>query len=155
MEQIRNAEEKDIPEVLALLEQVNKIHHDGRPDIFNLATKYSHDELKNIFQDKNTPVFVYENDGKILGYAFCIMTEHKGERLLADMKTLYIDDICVDEKARGQHVGKKLYEKVLSHARAEHCHNVTLNVWALNEPTRKFYEKLGMKIQKIGMEQIL
>jgi len=32
---------------------------------------------------------------------------------------------------------------------------VTLNVWCCNESAMKFYESLGMKPQKIGMEAIL
>jgi hypothetical protein len=36
---IRKMEERDIAGVNKLLKQVNKIHHDGRPDLFRLANK--------------------------------------------------------------------------------------------------------------------
>ena len=155
MERIRRAVDGDIPAVLGLLEQVNKIHHDGRPDIFNLATKYSAEELSAIFADESSPVFVFDDGGTVLGYVFCVVKDTKGDRLLADMKSLYIDDLCVDSSARGRHIGQKLYECACSFAKDIGCYNVTLNVWALNGSARAFYEKIGMKVQKIGMETIL
>lgn len=72
-----------------------------------------------------------------------------------DVKTLYIDDICVDENARRQQIGTRLYEAVLAYARETGCYNVTLNVWACNPGAQAFYERCGMKPQKTGMEVIL
>lgn len=74
---------------------------------------------------------------------------------MTDIKTLYIDDLCVEENSRGMHIGSALYEFVLDYAKKCGCYNVTLNVWAENTGAMEFYKKIGMKIQKIGMEQIL
>ena len=154
---IRNAAERDIPELLRLLVQVDMVHHAGRPDLFRgPATKYSAQELKAILADPRAPVFVCVNDrDAVLGYAFCILKETPRSELLTDIRTLYVDDLCVDENCRGQGVGKALYSHVLSFARAAGCYNVTLNVWAFNESAIRFYEAVGMKPQKIGMETIL
>ena len=153
---IRRAEEKDTQVVLRLLAQVNGVHHAGRPDLFKgPATKYNAPELREIFADDKRPVFVLEEAGQVLGYAFCIFQQYADSLLMTDIKTLYIDDLCVEEAARGRQVGTALYRHVLDFARAAGCYNVTLNVWALNEPARRFYEKCGMQVQKIGMEQIL
>lgn len=73
----------------------------------------------------------------------------------ANIKTLYIDDLCVDENLRGGGIGYKIFEHVKNYAKEEHCYNLTLNVWALNEGAKKFYEKCGLKIQKYTMENIL
>ena len=99
-------------------------------------------------------LFVYD-DGVVQGYAFCQITEHKGDQLLQDIKTLYIDDICVDEKARGKHVGKALYEYVRDYAQSIGCNNITLNVWEGNDPALHFYRNMGMQVQKTTMEVIL
>lgn len=95
----------------------------------------------------------YEN--KICGYAFCIHKQFINDNNMTDIKTLYIDDLCVDESVRGMHIGRTLYEYVLDYAKKHGYYNVTLNVWADNTNAVKFYEKIGMKIQKIGMEKIL
>ena len=152
---IRKANTEDIHRIIELLHQVNMVHHKLRPDLFKpYTTKYSAQELESILADDNTPVFVYD-DGVVQGYAFCQITEHKGDQLLQDIKTLYIDDICVDEKARGKHVGKALYEYVRDYARLIGCNNITLNVWEGNDPALHFYRNMGMQVQKTTMEVIL
>jgi ribosomal protein S18 acetylase RimI-like enzyme len=152
---VRRAKREDIPSIMELLKQVNKVHYDGRPDLFKLATKYTEDELEAILNDDNTPVFVADKDGSILGHGFCVFQRPANTRLLTDILTLYIDDICVDEKARGENVGRSIYDHILDFARQNGCYNVTLNVWNCNPGAMKFYEKLGLEPYKIGMEKIL
>lgn len=152
---IRKASNKDIHRIIELLHQVNMVHHVIRPDLFKPhTTKYNEQELEAMFKDNSKPVFVYD-DGEVLGYAFCQLTEVKDHLLLEDNKSMYIDDICVDEKARGKHVGKALYEYVRDYARSIGCHNITLNVWEGNNPAISFYKNMGMQVQKTTMEIIL
>ena len=152
---IRKAEKKDIPGIINLLYQVDAVHNDIRPDLFKGNTsKYTELELEEILDDGDKPIFVYD-DGKILGHAFCQISEVKNHRLLQDAKTLYIDDICVDEHSRGRHIGKALYEYVYNYANSIGCHNITLNVWEGNDSAYNFYKRMGMHIQKTGMETIL
>lgn len=154
---IRKATHSDIPSLLRLLSQVLDVHHKGRPDLFKGgAVKYTAEELESLLADPMRPVFVSENeDGYITGYCFGIFQQHLDNNILTDIKTLYIDDLCIDETCRGQHIGTALYNYMKDFAKAEGCYNVTLNVWALNEGAIDFYKALGMKTQKIGMEEIL
>ena len=156
MHSVRRAEARDIPAVLNLLVQVNMVHHNGRPDLFNgPTTKYTAEELKDIFSNDETPVFVCaDKSGRVLGHGFCVM-QHAGGRLMTEHDTLYIDDICVDENARGLGVGRALYDHILNYAREKSCYNVTLNVWTCNPGAMAFYEKLGLTPYKVGMEVIL
>jgi ribosomal protein S18 acetylase RimI-like enzyme len=152
---IRKATPKDIKRITDLLHQVNMVHHVIRPDLFKpYTTKYNEQELEVLLEDDSKPIFVYD-DGEVKGYAFCQLTEVRDNLLLQDNKTLYIDDICVDEQARGQHVGKALYEYVRNYAQTIGCHNITLNVWEGNNPALSFYRNMGMKVQKTTMEIIL
>lgn len=154
---IIRATEKEMDGINRLLLQVLMVHHNGRPDLFKSNTKkYMDEELKSLLRDDKRPIFVaLDEAGEVLGYAFCVFQQHIGDNILTDIKTLYIDDLCVDESIRGQHIGKQLYEYVLEFARQSQCYNVTLNVWACNESAIKFYEKCGLKPQKFGMETIL
>lgn len=153
--EIRKANYKDIDDILKLLIQVNMVHHNIRPDIFNgPTTKYNKEELKEIIDDNNKPIFVCCENDKVLGYSFTNLIIHN-EPLFTNIKTLYIDDLCVDENVRGKNIGKSLYDYVINYAKSIGCYNVTLNVWVGNDSAMKFYEKIGMKPQKIGMEKIL
>ena len=154
---IRRAKEQDIPALHRLLGQVEMVHHIGRPDLFKYkAFKYDNEELGKLLQDDSRPVFVgVDEKDQVLGYAFCIFQQYLDNNVMTDIKTLYIDDLCVDEKIRGQHIGKQLYEYVVDFAKKQNCYNVTLNVWSLNEGAMKFYEACGLVPYKIGMETIL
>ena len=153
---VRRAEARDIPAIMGLLVQVNMVHHNGRPDLFNgPTTKYTEGELKAILSDDSTPVFVCVDEGdRVLGHGFCVL-QHAGGRLMEEHDTLYIDDICVDEAARGQGVGRALYAHILDFAREAGCYNVTLNVWSCNPGAMAFYERLGLKPYRVGMEEVL
>ena len=149
---IRRANKGDIVRSIELLHQVNMVHHVIRPDLFKPnTTKYDEQELEALLGDDSKPVFVYD-DGGVLGHAFCLIKEVRDDKLLQDIKTLYIDDICVDEKARGKHVGKALYEYVRDYAVRIGCYNITLNVWEGNDAALSFYKNMGMKVQKTTME---
>lgn len=153
---IRRAKESDINAVDKLLYEVHKVHSDVRPDLFKAGSKkYTDGELRQILSDDGRPVFVAEKDGNVLGYIFCVHQQYIGNNSLTDIKTLYIDDLCVDENARGMNIGRSLYNYAVDYARENGFYNVTLNVWADNINAVKFYEKFGLKIQKIGMEKIL
>jgi ribosomal protein S18 acetylase RimI-like enzyme len=153
---IRHAQTTDIPRIMELLRQVNLVHYEGRPDIFKLGTKYTPDELEEILADENRPILVYTDDNhEVQGYAFCLYQQHVGSNLMTDIKTLYIDDLCVDENQRGKHVGTALYDAVVSMAKENGCYNLTLNVWSCNPSALAFYQARGLLPQKIGMEMIL
>ena len=152
---IRKANQNDIPGLIKLLYQADAVHSGIRPDLFKSNTpKYAEHELEEILADERKPIFVYD-DGGVVGHAFCQMIEVRDHRLLQDIKTLYIDDICVDEQQRGHHIGQALYAFVRDYARSIGCYNITLNVWEGNDPAYNFYKSMGMRVQKTGMETIL
>ncbi|MCM1263831.1 MAG: GNAT family N-acetyltransferase [Butyrivibrio sp.] len=153
---IRRAKDIDIPKIEDLLRQVNLVHYNGRPDLFKKGTKYSDSQLAEMIGDDTRPIFVAtDEDGQVMGYAFCIFEQRLNDNLMTDVKTLYIDDLCVDKQIRGRHIGKKLYDYVVNYAKESGCYNVTLNVWSCNEAAMKFYESCGLKPQKVHMETIL
>ena len=153
---VRPATPSDIPALMSLLIQVNMVHHNGRPDLFKgPTTKYTADELAAILCSEETPVFVATDEtGAVLGHGFCVM-QHSGGQLMVEHDTLYIDDICVDEAARGLGAGRALYGHIRAFARQRGCYNVTLNVWTCNPGAMQFYEKLGLEPYRVGMEMIL
>ena len=155
--QVRRAQEKDMERIDALLMQVERIHHEGRPDLFRVGRKkYTDEELRKLIHDDSRPILVAADEkDAVMGYAFCIFQQYQNHNIMTDIKTLYIDDLCVDETIRGRHIGRTLYDSVLEFARQNGCYNVTLNVWSCNESAMKFYEACGLKPQKVGMEVIL
>jgi len=155
---IRGAMEKDFDRIIILLQQVLEIHAAIRPDIFRSGTtKYTKEQLSEILADGNRPIYVAVDDADdLMGYAFCVLKETPAEsNNMVRYKQLYIDDLCVDASARGQHVGEALFEHVKEQARAMGCYEVSLCVWAGNDGAERFYEKMGLKTKERIMEYIL
>lgn len=154
--EIRFAKAQDVPGIIKLLQQVGKVHHEGRPDLFRKnAQKYSSSQVLDMLEKSENPIFVAVEENKVLGYGFCIIENYRQHSVMKDRVTLYIDDLCVLEECRGQHVGTAIYNEILKYAKYRGCYNVTLNVWSCNEGAMKFYESMGLKPQKVGMEAIL
>ena len=154
---IRKAENKDISRLTELLQQVLEFHAKIRPDVFIPGTtKYTKEELKGIIKDDMSPIYVaVDDDDEVMGYAFCQIKEQPFSNNMVPFKSMFIDDLCVDESRRGQHVGEALFEYVKDRARELGCYEVTLNVWSGNEGAEHFYEKMGMKTKERQMEYIL
>ena len=151
--EIRFAQEKDIGGILCLLRQVEQVHHEIRPDLFRPgAIKYTEGELEAILADESRPIFVGTEEDKVLGYCFCQIRQYRNSTVLTDRKELYIDDLCVDETVRGQHVGRQLYEHTCAWAKEIGCNFLTLNVWCGNDSAMAFYEKRGLTPRSITME---
>lgn len=154
--EIRLAEIRDIPGMIDLLRQVGEVHHRIRPDLFRTgAQKYDEAALKALLKDPDRPIFAAVEAGKLLGYCFCIVETTRNHPVLMDDRTLYIDDLCVDEACRGRHVGRALYDHARAYAKETGCRSVTLNVWCGNDSAMRFYEKQGLKPRKIYMEAAL
>ena len=154
--EIRFARGQDVPGIIKLLKQVGKVHHDGRPDLFRInAQKYGPSQVMDMLGKVDNPIFVAVEEDQVLGYGFCVIEYYQTHSVMNDRTTLYIDDLCVLEECRGKHIGTAIYQEILRYAKYRGCYNVTLNVWSCNEGAMKFYESLGMKSQKVGMEAIL
>lgn len=154
---IRKAESKDIGRLLDLLSQVLEIHAKLRPDLFIPGTtKYSHEELECMINEENRRIYVaVDKTDTVMGYAFCEIKPRLSRNNLVPFTSFYIDDLCVDERFRGHHVGQALFEHVCSHAKDLGCYEISLNVWEGNDPARKFYEAVGFKVKSTTMEYIL
>jgi len=154
---IRKACEKDIPRIIVLLKQVAQIHNDSRPDLFKAGSKkYNENDLTALLCNDKVTVFIASDEyDTALGYIFCFMQEYKDHVIMQDIKTLYIDDLCIDENIRGSGIGKALYTHACNYAEKQGCYNITLNVWSGNDNALSFYEKLGMIEQKRTLEMIL
>lgn len=154
---IRRAESRDINDVLRLLSQVLEVHADIRPDIFvSGTTKYGHNDLEEMFTDDLRPVYVATDEqDNVRGYAFCKLLDPPFTNTMKPRRTMFIDDLCVDEDARGGHIGSALFEYVRSQAKLLGCSDITLNVWEGNDAAYDFYKAKGMKVRETQMEIML
>ena len=150
---IRRAEITDIPDILCLLRQVCNVHQAIRPEIFKRdGVKYTENDLKTLLLDESRPVWCALEGENFLGYCFCQWEEYRDSSVLTDRRELYIDDLCVDETARGKGVATALFRHVTAAAKETGTDFITLNVWNGNDSALRFYEKMGMAPRKTTLE---
>lgn len=152
---IRKAGKHDIPKILDLLSQVLEVHAKIRPDIFiSGTTKYTAEQLGAILDDNSQTICVADNDnGKVVGHIIYSIKKQPPHNKQFD--TFFIEDLCVDENARRNHVGKSLFEFAKAEAQRLHSHAICLAVWEGNESAQEFYRRMNMKPKLTQMELVL
>ena len=153
---IKAAQKENIEDILRLLVQVNQVHADGRPDLFKAGgTKYTHKSLEEKLAKEDEIIFVAMEDNEVVGYIFCVFEKTEDTVNTYGKKTLYIDDLCVDQNHRRKGIGQSLYAHTKNFAKYNGFDRVTLHVWECNPKARMFYESLGMKPMYTAMEEEL
>ncbi|MBP3227253.1 MAG: GNAT family N-acetyltransferase [Bacteroidaceae bacterium] len=156
---IRRAALRDIPRIGQLLVQVCNVHAAARPDLFIAdKRKYNDEELSTLIQEHadSSPILVATDETDFVqGYAFCQLHDEQATDNRPALRSLYLDDLCVDAQCRGKHIGTQLYGAVRKLAQQHRCHSLTLNVWACNPSAKVFYERQGLHPLKTYMEERL
>lgn len=88
----------------------------------------------------NFPYYVYENDGRILGYAYA----HKWKERAAYSKTLETT-IYLDAGAKHSGIGTVLMEKIVEECRREGYKALIACVTGENKESITFHKKIGFK----------
>lgn len=150
---IRDMKISDYNYVDKLMQQVHSLHVENRPDLYvEIEHPYSISEFKKIVENKDIISVLAEDDGEILGVAIVTIRNKSG---MVKKKIAYMDDLCVDERFRGQGVGKELFSFVSNMAKKKGAERLDLMVWSFNEKALIFYEELGMKTQRYIFEKEL
>ena len=116
---------------------------------------FDREYLDQCLNDEKTRIFVYEESGEILGFCITMRREIKDHHIFYDMTILEIDDMCVDESARGKKIGRQLFDRAKEYAREIGAARMELMVWNFNKNARQFYEHLGMTERISRMEMAI
>ena len=149
---IREAYVSDFNAILNLENQVFQIHLNARPDMIKTKIPFNQDHFEKCLQDENKKIFIFEENGNILGYCITQKLEYKDHHLFYDMKILEINDMCVNENARGKNIGRQLFNRAKDYAKEIGAVRLELTVWGFNKNARQFYEHLGMTERTSRME---
>ena len=148
------AEDCHAERIHELLGYIARVHRDGRPDIFKGdEPKYDPAQVRGLLASPDDYVHVaVAPDGYVVGYMICQLVDRVGHPHLKNRRTLYIDDLCVDESYHGKGIGTLLFEDAEALGKQLGCDIIDLNVWSFNAPAIKFYEGLGLKESRRHME---
>ena len=121
-------------------------HYNHRKDIFKKRTI---DELKEyVFEqiENGIKIIGYYKDNVLVGFLSYEIREKMN-------KVLWIDELVVTEKERGNGYGSLLMGEIKKISKIEKVKRIELNVFTFNDIAIKLYNKLGYKEQRIIFEK--
>ena len=133
---IRRAEKKDCIRLLGLIQELAE--YEKAPN--EVTATLAHFEESGFGKNPVWWAFVAEIDGKVEGFALYYIrySTWKGQRM-------YLEDILVTEKMRGQKLGKLLFERLVAEAKEKKFTGIVWQVLDWNEPAINFYKKYNTK----------
>ena len=146
----RQATREDLPEIVRMLADdflgaTRERFENPLPDGYVKA-------FEEIAADKNNELVVTELDGKIVGMLQITFTPSIS---FQGGKRATVESVRVDEKYRGQGIGKQLMQWAIERAKAENCFAMQLTTNADRKEAHRFYEDLGFKGSHLGMKLYL
>ena len=143
---IRSATMQDYPALAAVGRESQELHHQAYPTIFQLDTEgFTPEHVRDLIEGEHTEVYVAEEDGQILGYAFLLIEQRASLDLFRSHAVAEITDIAVTARMRSRGVGRQLFAAAQTWASERGAERMELEVWEFNAGARSFYERLGMQ----------
>jgi len=131
---IRTAEETDFPVILSLIKELAL--YEKAPEKVTNTVEQMKDE-KDLFK----AWVVEKDDGEIIGFALFYFVYYTWVG-----KSLYLDDLYVKEKYRGNKIGSVLLDKVIEFGKNNNCKRIRWQVLNWNKPAIDFYKKIGANL---------
>ncbi len=132
---VRRAEPGDVPDMLRLI--VALAIYEREPD----AVKATPESLTETMFGPDASVFAHVavQDGAIVGVALWFETYSTW----TGAPSLYLEDLFVDESARGTGAGRALFTALAREAEARGCARIDWAVMDWNQSARGFYRSIG------------
>jgi GNAT superfamily N-acetyltransferase len=129
---IRRAEKKDCARLLELITELAV--YEKAPN--EVTVTLAHFEESGFGANPVWWGFVAEVNGHVEGFALYYIrySTWKGQRM-------YLEDILVTEKMRGNQLGKKLFDQLIVEAKEKNLAGIVWQVLEWNEPAINFYKK--------------
>ena len=148
---IRYAEEKDYNQVEKIMQQVQKMHTEWRPDIYkNVEVLLPFDMYMDYVNNRELVVATLDS-GEVVGILIYVTRIISGGPMVS-RKVMFIDSMGVDEQYREQGIGRKLFAFVRNICAEQGYDGLELQVNAKNIAAKKMYEKYGFTEKSVNME---
>ncbi|MCM1259078.1 MAG: GNAT family N-acetyltransferase [Roseburia sp.] len=153
---VRNAEISDYESVSILEEMEYQLHRKARPDYFkNLEKSYAREDFEELLSLPCPIALVAVLNERIIGICFGKVEMTPENEVCKPRRVAFIQDLVVLPEFRGKGVAGHLMKKVRELAVKEGAVGMELCVWNFNEGALRFYERMGMKVQYLRMEEEL
>ncbi|MGE8499393.1 MAG: GNAT family N-acetyltransferase [Pseudomonas sp.] len=133
---VRSACSTDAPDLADLLQQLGK--DEPRPDTAL--------HLRDL--PPHRVVLVAERNRRLVGTCTLNLIEHLAHNFA---RSAILEDVVVDQNARGLGIGQALISAAMERARSWGCYKVALSSALHREDAHRFYQRLGFKPHGISL----
>jgi len=153
---IRAATPGDHGLFFSLRADVQRLHHEARPDLFKAPgeVRSSPESFAALLDDPRVSIWFAFDGDEPMGYVHGERRERPEDELQRTQRVLYVHALSVRPEVLRRGVGTALMRQVLASARAAGVTRVELDVWAFNEAARALYRALGFTpwIERLAFE---
>ena len=143
---LRRAVKRDLPEIARMMNELGAYHMALKPELCRaeMRPRPARALYKHLLKPKDRRVYLaVDAEGRARGFLHLLLSRREGNPVLPDCRTVFIEDIYVEERLRGKGIGRLLMQKAREEAKAYGAEALELNVWEYNEDARGFYEREG------------
>lgn len=145
----REATPDDLPTLCALGEEVNAVHRDALPTVFNGPGARQHDMAAHwasgIAQGGDATTFIATEGGMPVGFVMVAVVDETHPFFLP-CRHGRIGTLGVTASRRGRGIGRGLMRQAEAWARDAGASEIRLFAWAFNQPALQLYQELGYDI---------
>lgn len=154
---IREATSEDYDDLCRLFDQVDAMHRENLPDIFQEpdGPARSRDYFNRLIRAPSIALFVAEVSGRVAGFVHVMVENAPDFSLFVPRRYATVDNLVVDREHRRQGIGRALMDKAHAWAAEKEATSVQLNVYEFNQAAIDFYGSLGYETLSRRMQKSL
>ena len=115
------------------------------PQLSSSAEEITHDDLLDMIRSDSTHIFVAEHEDEIIGTLSLVMFK------IPTGIRAWIEDVVVDETARGLGAGQALNEHAIAFAQKHGARTIDLTSRPSREAANKLYQKIGFELRESNL----
>jgi GNAT superfamily N-acetyltransferase len=142
---VRLASLRDYEEMCALFDELDEIHRQARPDIFQPFPPpvRTREQIAGWLAQPDSTVLVAQSDEGVVGLAVLLTRQPSSFAGAVPRKVVEVDNLVVRTDQRGRRVGRRLLAAAVEWSRQRRATHVEVAVHDFNRDARRFYESFG------------
>jgi GNAT superfamily N-acetyltransferase len=142
---VRQASRRDYEEVCALFDELDEIHRQARPDMFQPfpPPARTREQVAHWLAQPESTVLVAQSEAGVVGLVVLLIRAPSGFAGAVPRKVIEVDNLVVRADQRGRKVGRRLLAAAVEWSRQRRATHVEVTVHDFNRDARRFYESFG------------
>jgi GNAT superfamily N-acetyltransferase len=142
---VRLASLRDYEELCGLFDQLDELHREARPDMFQAfpPPARTREQIAQWLAKPDSTVLVAQSEEGVVGLAVLLTRTPSGFAGAVPRKVIELDNLVVRADQRGRKIGRRLLAAVVEWSRQRRATHVEVAVHDFNRHAQRFYQSFG------------